>query len=554
MNFLETIFEKLAATPEKPILQEIREGQLVTATCAELLYGIEKVRRILRHAGLRAGERCALLAPNSIQWVAVDLAIMAEGAIVVPLYSRQSPEELIQMMKDCTPSILCCADTGLRDGIASRWLESPRILLFDILFENEISPKNGFGSPSCPVPFKRPDDSPATIIYTSGTSGEAKGVVLSLANISFMLERTSARLEELMKSVPVPGDHRVFHYLPFCFAGSWITLLTCLARNNNLMLSMDLNKLADEISLVAPHYFLNVPAVLERIRNGVNTQLKKKGGVGRFLFVRGNAAWQRQRQGQARLGDPLWLSLSRRLVFCKIRQRLGPNLRALICGSAPLAEETQHFFMMLGIPVLQVYGLTETTAICTMDEVGRFVPGRVGPAISGIEMCLGSQDEILVRGPNVFPGYWNRPQATTEMLREGWLHTGDQGEIDTSGNWKITGRIKDLIITSGGHNISPETLEQALSGILPDADHVMVVGNGRKFVSALITGTVSEDQARQAIESLNQHLPHYRQIRRYHLCTEPFTVENGLITANRKLKRLAIETLYQVEIASLYRE
>jgi long-chain acyl-CoA synthetase len=154
----------------------------------------------------------------------------------------------------------------------------------------------------------------------------------------------------------------------------------------------------------------------------------------------------------------------------------------------------------------------------------------------------------------VFPGYWNRPHATKEVLREGWLHTGDQGEIDTSGNWKIVGRIKDLIITSGGHNISPEALEQALSGVLPEADHVMVVGNGMKFVSALITGTVSEDHARQAIESVNQHLPHYKQIRRYHLCTDPFTVENGLITVNRKLKRAAIETRYQVEIASLYRE
>lgn len=554
MNFLEIIFKKLAATPEKPILQEIHEGQLVTATCAELLNTIQGVRKVLRQAGLRAGERCALLAPNSIRWVAVDLAIMAEGAIVVPLYSRQAPEELVQMMKDCTPVILCSADTRLSDGITSHWQESPRILFFDTLFENGTLSKNGSSAPTYSAPVNRPDDSPATIIYTSGTSGEAKGVILTMANISFMLERTSARLEELMKSAPVLGDHRVFHYLPFCFAGSWITLLTCLVRNNNLVLSMDLNKLSDEISLAAPHYFLNVPAVLERIRNGVNAQLKKRGGTGRLLFVLGQAAWQRQRQGHTRLGDSLWLNLARRLVFSKIRRRLGPNLRALICGSAPLAEETQLFFMMLGIPVLLVYGLTETTAICTMDEVNRFVPGRVGPAIPGIEMCLGGQDEILVRGPNVFPGYWNRTHATKEMLREGWLHTGDQGEIDTSGNWKIIGRIKDLIITSGGHNISPEALEQALSGALPEADHVMVVGNGRKFVSALITGTVSEDQARQAIESVNQHLPHYKQIRRYHLCSDHFTVENGLITVNRKLKRLAIETRYQVEISSLYRE
>ena len=189
-----------------------------------------------------------------------------------------------------------------------------------------------------------------------------------------------------------------------------------------------------------------------------------------------------------------------------------------------------------------------------MDDVNSFIPGRVGPAIPGIEMCLGDKDEILVRGPNVFPGYWNRCQETTEMLREGWLHTGDQGEIDLSSNWKIIGRIKDLIITSGGHNISPQALEQVLAGALPDAEHVMVVGNGRKFVSALITGKVGEDEARLAIESVNQQLPHYKQVHRFHICSAPFTVENGLLTANRKLRRAVIETCYQEEIARLYQE
>ena len=138
---------------------------------------------------------------------------------------------------------------------------------------------------------------------------------------------------------------------------------------------------------------------------------------------------------------------------------IGPNLKALICGSAPLSLETQLYFMMLGIPVLQVYGLTETTGICTMDDPRHVEPGRVGPAIRGIEMKLGENDEILVRGPNIFPGYWNRPQETAKVLRDGWFHTGDQGEVDAAGNWRIIGRIKNLIILSSGHNIAPEPIE-----------------------------------------------------------------------------------------------
>ncbi len=556
MNFLQTILQKLAQQPDKPILYEIHGAARVATTCGQLLADICKVRYALGQAGLQPGDRCALLGPNSSRWVAFDLAIMAEGGIAVPLYSRQAPEELIQMMKDCAPKLLCCSEGQWRQTIDSCWKDAPRILTYDQILE--ARPASAWGDSELagsvvPVPEVLNDDHPVTIIYTSGTSGEPKGVVLNVKNLNFMLERTISRFEELMETAEFSGEHRVFHYLPFCFAASWITLLSCLVRNNSLMISMDLNRMADEILVAAPHYFVNVPAVLERVRNGVSAQIHKKGGLAKVLFMRGQEAWFRSFQGQKRRGDAWWLALDGRLLFPKIRRRFGPNLRALICGSAPLAEETQLFFKMIGVPVLQVYGLTETTAICTMDKVDGFTPGRVGPAISGIEMLLGADDEILVRGPNVFPGYWNRPQATAEMLREGWLHTGDQGEIDAVGNWKIIGRLKNLIITSGGHNISPEPIEQKLQVLLPEAEHVMIVGNGRKFVSALITGGLSQGTAGIAIEKANLQLPHYKQVCRFYLCPEPFSEMNGLLTANRKLRRAAIEEHFREEIEALYR-
>jgi len=550
MNFLQTIFSNLSRSPQKTVLQEVREDGLHSVSGADLLDWIGQARRRLREAGLRPGDRCGLLGPNSSRWVAMNLAIMAEGAMAVPLYSRQAPDELVAMMKDCGVSLLCCAGPSEIEAIRSCWSDLPPVLDYSQALA-EAAPVAGDGSDV--VGEETPDRlEVVTIIYTSGTSGEPKGVMLNGDNIAFMLQRTTARLEELMQGVPGKGDDRVFHYLPLCFAGSWILLLTCLYRNNNLMLSMDLNRLADEWKLAAPQYMLNVPALLERIRTGVEEKIRAGGGVGLLLFSRGQSAWLRERERRTRPLDGFWLALPRRLVFAKIRDRIGSGLRALICGSAPLAEETQHFFQMIGIPVLQVYGLTETTAICTMDDVHQVTPGRVGPAIRGIEMRLSEEGEILVRGPNIFPGYWNRPEANREVFQEGWFRTGDQGEVDAAGNWKIVGRMKNIIITTGGHNISPEPIEERLLEALPASTQVMVVGNGRKYLSALLTGPVSQEESARVIKEVNRQLPHYRQIHRFHIAAEPFSIENGLLAANGKQRRAAIEAHFREAIDALY--
>jgi long-chain acyl-CoA synthetase len=243
-------------------------------------------------------------------------------------------------------------------------------------------------------------------------------------------------------------------------------------------------------------------------------------------------------------------------VFPTIRKKMiGGKLRALICGSAPLSVETQLFFMMLGIPVLQVYGLTETTAICTMDDPdGRPVPGRVGPAISGVEMKTAENEEIVVRGPNIFPGYWHRPEETAKVLRDGWFHTGDQGELDANGNWKIVGRIKNLIILGSGHNVAPEPIEDKILRELPGASQVVVMGNGRGYLVALIIGfgSVTSDQAQAALDRVNLGCPHYKQVRAFHVVSEPFTIESGLLTANGKLKRDLIAEKFRDEIDALY--
>lgn len=543
MPFLGEIFSQFKAAPDTTVLQEIRDGQVTGVTGNELLELIRKARSFLAAKGLKKGDRCGLLAASSIRWMAIDLAATAEGLIVVPLYFRQAPTELVAMMKDSTPSLVCCGDSSLREGIQQTWPSAPPHFLFDEIFA-------GVEGIALDRPQVRDDDA-VTIIYTSGTSGEAKGVVLTAANVGFMLECTSARLDLLMAGRS--GQDRIFHYLPFNFCASWIATLTFLRRGSLVILNTDLTKIPNDIPAVAPHYFLNVPQLLERMRRGVDELVARKGGVAHAIYSRAKAAWIRRKGQNATTADPVWLWLGNTVVFPAIRKKMvGENLKALICGSAPLSPETQDYFSMLGIPVLQVYGLTETTGICTMDDPNHVAPGRVGPAIPGIEMRLGANDEIIVRGPNVFPGYWNRPQQTAEVLRDGWFHTGDQGEMDASGNWRIVGRIKNLIVLGSGHKISPETVEEEIGRHLPGAQQVVVVGNSRGYLSAIVTGNVSGEQVQAALDSVNPQLPHYKQVRAFCLRSEPFSIENGMLTANGKLKRDLISARMKDEIEEMY--
>jgi len=545
MTFLEQIFASLEQNGGLVVLQELRDGMPAPVTARQVLAQVQVARAYLRRLRLKKGDRCALLAHNSIRWVAMDLAIMAEGLTAVPLYARQAPAELVVMMKDCWPSVIACGDQSLADAILHEWPEAPPCFMFDNVFTEGRELADASGPNSA-------DEDIVAIIYTSGTSGEAKGVMLNAANVGHMLGCTSGRLDQLMKKQA--GQDAVFHYLPFCFAGSWIMLLTCLLRGSRLTLNTDLGRIAADMRAAAPDYFLNVPALLERMRKAVDEQLWKTGGMALKIYSKAKPALVRKQEAKPRAGDGLWLALANRLVFPAIRKKMiGGRLRALICGSAPLNVDTQLFFMMLGIPVLQVYGLTETTAICTMDDPeGRVVPGRAGPAISGIEMKLAENEEIVVRGPNIFPGYWKRPEETAKVLRDGWFHTGDQGEVDETGNWKIVGRIKNLIILGSGHNVAPEPIEDQILQQLPEAAQVVLVGNARGFLTALIAGKVSGEKVQAALDRVNSGLPHYKQVRAFHILDEPFTIESGLLTANGKLKRDLIAERFKSEIGAMY--
>jgi long-chain acyl-CoA synthetase len=553
MNFLENIFVNLDRSGSRPVLQEARENGLVPVTSGELRLQVELARAFVRGAGLNKGDRCALLAANSIRWVALDLALIAEGVIAVQLNTRQTPKELAAMMRDADPQLICVGDAELVDALRAELPFTFRIVTFEEVFDKAAASASGAMVPAPVVPMH--DLDPVTIIYTSGTSGEAKGVVLTCGNINFIQKRIAARLDQLMAGHT--GVERVFHYPPFSFAGSWMMLLASLSRNSVMTLSMDLTRLQKEMQIAAPHYFMNVPLLLERVRRGIEDNISKGGGIVARIFNRARAAWfarHGEDQTSAFGGGGFQLAIARMAIFPTIRKRIGVNLKALICGSAPLSRDTQLFFMMIGIPVLQVYGLTETTAICTMDDPACVEPGWVGPAIPGIEIKLGAEQEIIVRGPNIFPGYWKRPEETAKVLRDGWFHTGDQGEVNANGNWRIIGRIKNLLVLSSGHNVAPEPIEEKLMAILPGAQQVVLVGHGRSYLTAIVTGQIARERVGAALESLNAQAPHYKRIHNFHVEREAFTMESGLLTANGKLRRDAISARFAAQIETLYRE
>src|SRR5215467_7290652 len=298
------IFAQLNTASDATVLEEIRDGQITGVTGSELLELVRRARTFIVSRGLQKGDRCGLLASNSIRWIALDLAATAAGVIVVPLYYRQAPTELVAMARDSSPATICCGDAALRAGIQQAWPECPPLFLFDEIFAGMEGVAVDRGEVR--------DQDPVAIIYTSGTSGESKGVVLTAANVGFMLGCTSARLDLLMGERV--GQDRVFHYLPFNFCASWIAVLSFMLRRSLVTLNTDLTKIASDMPTVAPHYFLNVPQLLERMRRAVDEQIAKKGGIAQTIYSRARGAYTRKTNA-TQLGDSTWLWLGNTVVF-----------------------------------------------------------------------------------------------------------------------------------------------------------------------------------------------------------------------------------------------
>lgn len=536
MSFVDHIFHVLRDTTPRDIVVEHGEKGVRTTTRTKMLELIASARSALSKSGVMRGDRVAILGKNSSRWIAIDLAILAEGAIVVPLYARQSPEELVAIAKDAGVKLLCVQTRELGDAIWALWPEAP-IVGFRELFDAPAR--------SAAPTARRPDDV-ATIVYTSGTSGTSKGAMITYDALDFMLPQTSSALSELMSQAG--GEDIVYHYLPMCFMGSRLVVWTCLFRDNPIHLGSEPERILAEVGMVQPHYFLNVPILLERFKAGVDDAMMARGGPIAALYTRAMS-------GKAVTGgltDRITQAAAQRLLYPKIRARFGAHLRFLICGSAALRPDVSRWFERLGIPVYQVYGLTETTGIVTMDRPKDAKTGTVGFPLPRVELKLGDGDELLVRGPNLFTSYWNRPKESAAAFSAGWFRTGDQATIDREGRLAIIGRTKNVLVLSSGHNVAPEPIEQRLAALIPGLADAIVVGHARANLVVLLTGEVTEEAITAGIDRLNDELPHYQRVRAWQHRRTPLSDAEGLLTANGKPRRTAIEAHFQAEIDRMY--
>ena len=540
-------------------------------------------QRGLQQEQLQPGDRVAVMLGNSREWIAFDQAALGLGLVVVPLFVNDNPENLSYVLENSGARLLLIQ--GERQWrqcshISDRLAGLRRIVSLEpagsegdprLRWAGEWLPKGEGGEPAS---GESSPDELATIVYTSGTSGRPKGVMLSHRNIlcdAFAgLQAVTIYPDDLFLSF-LPLSHMlertVGYYLPM-MAGSTVAF----ARS--------IQQLGSDFETVRPTVFVSVPRIFERIHLRIEDRLATQPSWKRKLFeLAVETGWQRHQHAQGRASwhprQLLW-PLFDRLVAAKVRDRLGGRVRLTVCGGAPLPPAIARIFVGLGVRLLQGYGLTEASPVISVNTLEDNLPASIGKALPGIEVRLGEKSELLARGPTVMLGYWKNPEATAGAIdEEGWLHTGDQASIDHQGHIFLTGRLKEILVLANGEKIPPAEMEMA---IIADSlfEQVMVIGEQRPFLSVLAVlnreqwdllvqehrWESREDELLRdrAVESVilkritrrTSSFPGYAQIRRVSLTLKPWTVEEGLMTPTLKLRRNRILERCEEEIRRLY--
>lgn len=549
---------------------------------------VARWQALLAREGLRPGDRVALTLRNSPEWVAFDQASLGLGLVVVPLYTDDRPDNVAYILQDAAVKLLL-----VQDG--SRWKRLAkaiptegglqRVLIQDaadadaVLIAADARVRRVDDLLPAEVPSNQPRQgdphSLASIVYTSGTTGRPKGVMLSHHN---MLAIAHASITV----IDCYQEDRFLSFLPLSHtlertAGYYLPIMT----GASVAYSRSIGQLAEDLTLLRPTVLIAVPRIFERVYGRISDQMQKRPLLPRLLFRAAvRVGWHRFECSQQRAGlrpSLLLWPLLNRLVASKVTARLGGRLRIAVSGGAPLSAEIARLFIGLGIPILQGYGLTETSPVVSVNPLEDNDPGSVGVPLRGVEVCTGEDDELLVRGPGVMLGYWNNHAATAKMIDgDGWLHTGDQARIENNHIY-ITGRIKDILVLSNGEKVPPGDMELAIA-LDPLVSQVLVFGEGRPYLSALVVldadhwpalaqdcglDPLARESLRhhrvtaavlQRVKAMLKQFPGYAKVRRVSLMLEPWTVENGLLTPTLKVKRAQVLKHYQADVRALYQD
>lgn len=509
---------------------------------------VEELARSFVALGLEKGDAVAIMGNTRLEWALVDLALAHVGAVVVPIFATSPAGDCEYILRHSEAVALVCEDEEMRERCAGVSLR--HVLTFAQLAE---LPSDGGALPAIG------EDDLLKIVYTSGTTGPPKGCMMLHRNYAVAVDALEA--SELI----LPGDV-VLLFLPLAHSYPQLVLYGGVGLGFTVALCPDLQKLPSAMQQVRPTAMPGVPRVYEKAHARVRTQFERSAGVKRRLvdwaLGVGYRVSRLRREGRrVPPGLAVQHRLADRLVYSKVKARFGGRLRAGVTGAAPMPVEIVEFFHALDILVLEGYGLTECASACSVNLVDRFRFGTVGPPLPGVEVRTGGDGEILVRAKNVFAGYFKDEEATRAAIdAEGWLHTGDVGELDEDGFLRITDRKKDLIVTAGGKNVAPQNLENDLQ-TSKYVSHALVLGDRRPYLVALITLDEAETDGREDVEKLirqvvdevNRGRAAHEQIRRFAVLPRDFGAEHDEVTPTMKLKRKVAADHFADVIEGLYR-
>jgi long-chain acyl-CoA synthetase len=587
-NLASTVFRRAAEQPQAVVLRRPgAQGSWTDVTASQFRDEVVALAKGLVAAGVAAGDRVALMSHTRYEWTLIDYAIWTAGAVTVPVYETSSAEQTEWILSDSGASA-CFAETaaledmigGLRDrlpGLAQVWridpgssgsaLDALRAAGADV--GDEVITERSAVAKAADL---------ATVIYTSGTTGRPKGCELTHANL--LADVRNAFHGPLAQVMEIP-DTGTLLFLPLAHVFARIIQVGCLEGGVVLGHCGDLNALLPALASFRPTFILAVPRVFEKVFNTAEQKAVSDGKGA--IFGRAAAAaiaWSRalDEPGRPSIGLRVQHLLFDRLVYGKLRAALGGQTRYAVSGGAALSERLGHFFRGIGVTVLEGYGLTETTGAATVNRPDRVKIGTVGLPLPGVAIRIDEDGEILIKGVNVFPGYWRNEAATSEVFTEdGWFRTGDIGELDEEGFLKITGRKKEMIVTAGGKNVAPAVLEDRLRSHAL-ISQCMVVGDGRPFVGLLVTldaeafglwkdrngkpadatiASLREDPdlvtvVQAAVDDANLAVSRPESIRKFRILDVDFTQEAGQLSVKLGIRRSVLLKDFATDIDALY--
>ena len=575
-NLTDAVFGNAADYPDTVTFERKVDGEWSPVTAKHFAEEVKAISAGLISAGVKAGDRVALMSATRYEWTLVDYAIWTAGAVTVPIYETSSAEQVEWILSDSgavgffyeTDAHKTAYDSVSVPGVKHTWriteLE-PLVAEGKQVSEDEIEQRRRTLSP----------ESLATIIYTSGTTGRPKGCELTHRNFLYDAMATTEGLDELFGP-----DQSTLLFLPLAHVFARIIQVGCVHQRVRMGHTSDIKNLLPDLAVFKPTFILSVPRVFEKVYNtakqrahadgkGAIFDLAERVAIGYSEAQDGNAAKRAMLEIPHRVFDAL--------VYGKLRAALGGQAEGAVSGGAPLGARLGHFFRGIGLPIYEGYGLTETTAGATCNRPDAMKVGTVGRPIPGVTIRIADDGEILMKGDNVFRGYYNNADATKEALEDGWFHTGDIGELDSQGFLRITGRKKELIVTAGGKNVAPAVLEDRLRAH-PLVSQCIVVGDQKPFIAALVTideeafpdwkskhgkpdnatvaDLVDDDELRasvqEAVDEANKAVSKAEAIKSFRILGEDWTVDSGHLTPSLKVKRNVVLKDHERDVEALY--